>query len=70
MTGARVLSEFYGSVSVVEREVLPDRAEQRKGVSSNLPLRSRLRQIGAGVTLTCKCGWSNTRSPSPGWRAT
>jgi 2-polyprenyl-6-methoxyphenol hydroxylase-like FAD-dependent oxidoreductase len=29
---ARVLSEFYGSVTVVERDVLPDHPDQRKGV--------------------------------------
>jgi 2-polyprenyl-6-methoxyphenol hydroxylase-like FAD-dependent oxidoreductase len=30
---ARVLSEFYGSVIVVERDVLPDHPAQRRGVS-------------------------------------
>ncbi|MEX3655841.1 hypothetical protein ABFW14_10885 [Mycolicibacterium fortuitum] len=29
---ARVLSEFYGSVTLVERDALPDRPDQRKGV--------------------------------------
>ena len=29
---ARVLSEFYGSLTVVERDVLPDHPDQRKGV--------------------------------------
>ncbi|MUM28409.1 SgcJ/EcaC family oxidoreductase [Mycolicibacterium sp. CBMA 295] len=29
---ARVLSEFYGSVTLVERDALPDHPEQRKGV--------------------------------------
>lgn len=32
LLAARVLSEFYGSVTVVERDVLPDRPEQRRGV--------------------------------------
>ncbi|WP_246398370.1 FAD-dependent oxidoreductase [Mycobacterium vicinigordonae] len=32
LLAARVLSEFYTSVTLVERDVLPDRAEQRKGV--------------------------------------
>jgi uncharacterized protein (TIGR02246 family) len=32
LLAARVLSEFYGSVTVVERDVLPEYPEQRKGV--------------------------------------
>ena len=32
LLAARVLSEFYGSVTVVERDALPDRPDQRKGV--------------------------------------
>jgi len=33
LLAARVLSEFYESVTVVERDVLPRGAEQRRGVS-------------------------------------
>ncbi|MGH3642833.1 MAG: FAD-dependent oxidoreductase, partial [Mycobacterium sp.] len=32
LLAARVLSEFYGSVTVVERDALPDHPDQRKGV--------------------------------------
>jgi 2-polyprenyl-6-methoxyphenol hydroxylase-like FAD-dependent oxidoreductase len=32
LLSARVLSEFYGSVTVVERDALPDHPDQRKGV--------------------------------------
>jgi 2-polyprenyl-6-methoxyphenol hydroxylase-like FAD-dependent oxidoreductase len=32
LLAARVLSEFYGTVTVVERDKLPDAAEQRRGV--------------------------------------
>lgn len=32
LLAARVLSDFYGSVTVLERDVLPDRPEQRRGV--------------------------------------
>ncbi|MDT5110257.1 MAG: hypothetical protein QOE20_2147, partial [Mycobacterium sp.] len=32
LLAARVLSEFYGSVTVVERDLLPDHPGQRKGV--------------------------------------
>jgi uncharacterized protein (TIGR02246 family) len=32
LLAARVLSDFYGSVIVIERDVLPDQPEQRKGV--------------------------------------
>ncbi|ETW23963.1 FAD-dependent monooxygenase [Mycobacterium gastri] len=39
---ARVLSEFYGSVTMVERDVLPDRPEHRKGVPQGLHLHNFL----------------------------
>jgi 2-polyprenyl-6-methoxyphenol hydroxylase-like FAD-dependent oxidoreductase len=32
LLAARVLSEFYGTVTVVERDTLPDAADQRRGV--------------------------------------
>jgi 2-polyprenyl-6-methoxyphenol hydroxylase-like FAD-dependent oxidoreductase len=32
LLAARVLSDFYGSVTVVERDTLPDAADQRRGV--------------------------------------
>jgi 2-polyprenyl-6-methoxyphenol hydroxylase-like FAD-dependent oxidoreductase len=32
LLAARVLSDFYGTVTVVERDTLPDAAEQRRGV--------------------------------------
>jgi 2-polyprenyl-6-methoxyphenol hydroxylase-like FAD-dependent oxidoreductase len=32
LLAARVLSEFYGTVTVVERDKLPDAAEQRRGI--------------------------------------
>jgi 2-polyprenyl-6-methoxyphenol hydroxylase-like FAD-dependent oxidoreductase len=32
LLAARVLSDFYGTVTVVERDKLPDAAEQRRGV--------------------------------------
>lgn len=39
---ARVLSEFYGSVTVLERDVLPDGPEQRKGVPQGRHLHNLL----------------------------
>lgn len=33
LLAARVLSDFYGTITVVERDVLPDEAIQRRGVS-------------------------------------
>lgn len=32
LIAARVVSEFYGAVTVVERDVLPDGCAQRRGV--------------------------------------
>jgi 2-polyprenyl-6-methoxyphenol hydroxylase-like FAD-dependent oxidoreductase len=42
LLAARVLSEFYGSVTVVERDALPDHAEQRTGVPQGRHLHSLL----------------------------
>jgi 2-polyprenyl-6-methoxyphenol hydroxylase-like FAD-dependent oxidoreductase len=32
LLAARVLSDFYGTVTVVERDKLPDAVDQRRGV--------------------------------------
>ncbi|BBY56975.1 hypothetical protein [Mycolicibacterium sarraceniae] len=42
LLAARVLSDFYGSVTVVDRDGLPDRAEQRTGVPQGRHLHSLL----------------------------
>lgn len=38
LLAARVLSDFYGSVTLVERDVLPEEAAQRRGVSQGVHL--------------------------------
>lgn len=42
LLAARVLSEFFGSVTIVERDVLPDTADQRKGIPQGRHLHSML----------------------------
>ncbi|UMB69458.1 hypothetical protein [Mycobacterium paraterrae] len=42
LLAAAVLSDFYGSVTVVERDVLPEAAVQRKGVSQGRHLHALL----------------------------
>ena len=51
LLAARVLSDFYGSVTLVERDVLPEQAIQRRGVSQGQHLHALMtrgsRALGA-----------------------
>jgi 2-polyprenyl-6-methoxyphenol hydroxylase-like FAD-dependent oxidoreductase len=49
LLAARVLSEFYSSVTIVERDALPSRAEQRTGVPQGRHLHSLLSRGTQGI---------------------
>lgn len=62
---ARVLSEFYESVTVVERDVLPDGPEHRRGVPQGRHLHNLL---SGGIQLIGELFpglWANSRPPAP-----
>jgi 2-polyprenyl-6-methoxyphenol hydroxylase-like FAD-dependent oxidoreductase len=53
LLAARVLSDFYGSVTLVERDVLPQAAIQRRGVSQGHHLHALMSR---GSRATPHCG--------------